>query len=290
MESKLIISERQADIGKFTVGRLLPVRNKRQVGPFTFIDHMGPAIIGNGKYLEVDQHPHTGLSTLTYLFKGEIEHKDSVGSVQRIGPGDVGFMTAGKGITHTERTPAYLRGTEEFEMHGYQIWIALPEDKEDIEPQFEYLPARDVPAWQTGSLAFKLIAGKAFGKSSPVQVFSDLFLVDILAEKTSALQLKGQISGEIGVIVVNGSIRDKDQTAESGQLLIGNSEILPEIIIEKDSHILLMGGKALKKEHYLLWNFVSHSKEKLRKAREDWVNKRFPKVDGDNSYVPFPRV
>ena len=98
MESKLIISERQADIGKFTVGRLLPVRNKRQVGPFTFIDHMGPAIIGNGKYLEVDQHPHTGLSTLTYLFKGEIEHKDSVGSVQRIGPGDVGFMTAGKGI------------------------------------------------------------------------------------------------------------------------------------------------------------------------------------------------
>jgi hypothetical protein len=133
--NKLLVNERQADIGQFMVGRLLPFRGKQQVGPFTFIDHMGPAIFGNGNYMDVDQHPHIGLSTLTYLFKGEIEHRDSLGSVKTITPGDVGFMTAGHGVTHTERTPEYLRTKHPFIMHGYQIWVALPKDKEDMEPQ-----------------------------------------------------------------------------------------------------------------------------------------------------------
>ena len=116
------------------VGRLLPFRKKRQVGPFTFIDHMGPATLGNGKYVDVDQHPHIGLSTLTYLFEGEIEHRDSTGSAQVIAPGDVGFMTSGSGVTHTERTPADRRTGEQFKLHGYQIWVALPEDKEEMDP------------------------------------------------------------------------------------------------------------------------------------------------------------
>lgn len=134
--NKLIVNERQADLGNFMVGRLLPFRKKRQVGPFTFIDHMGPATLGNGKYVDVDQHPHIGLSTLTYLFEGEIEHKDSIGSHKVISAGDVGFMTSGHGVTHTERTPAFRRNEKLFTMHGYQIWVALPKDKEDIEPNF----------------------------------------------------------------------------------------------------------------------------------------------------------
>jgi len=143
--NRLLVNERQADLGNFMVGRLLPFRKKRQVGPFTFIDHMGPAKLGNGKYVDVDQHPHIGLSTLTYLFEGEIEHKDSIGSVQVISPGDVGFMTSGSGVTHTERTPVHKRGNEEFIMHGYQIWVALPKDKENIAPQFDYYPSKDIP-------------------------------------------------------------------------------------------------------------------------------------------------
>ncbi|WP_246062625.1 pirin family protein [Mesohalobacter halotolerans] len=145
--NKLLVNERQADLGQFMVGRLLPFRGKRQVGPFTFIDHMGPTTLGNGIYMDVDQHPHIGLSTLTYLFKGEIEHRDSIGSVQLISPGDVGFMTAGHGVTHTERTPESKRTHDTFEMHGYQIWLALPKDKEDMEPNFQFYKSSEIPSW-----------------------------------------------------------------------------------------------------------------------------------------------
>jgi len=145
--NSLLVNERQNDLGNFTVGRLLPFRKKRQVGPFTFIDHMGPSTIGPGKYLDVDQHPHIGLSALTYLFEGEIEHRDSIGSIQTIRPGDVGFMTAGNGVTHTERTPEVRRTGDNFTMHGYQIWVALPKEKEEMAPRFDYYQSADIPSW-----------------------------------------------------------------------------------------------------------------------------------------------
>ncbi len=286
--NKLLVNERQADLGQFMVGRLLPFRKKRQVGPFTFIDHMGPAILGNGKYMDVDQHPHIGLSTLTYLFKGEIEHRDSIGSIKLITPGDVGFMTAGHGVTHTERTPQFRRTSNEFEMHGYQIWVALPEDKEDIAPNFEFFEKTEIPEWKQGDLNLKLVAGNAFGKSAPLQGYSPLFMVDIYAEEETTLDLSHQLKGEVAFVIVEGEITEKDHKVEAGQMLISKTDEQCSICLDKGTRLLLFGGEPLGKEHYLLWNFVSSSKEKLQDAKVRWQNKAFPKVPNDDTYIPIP--
>ena len=286
--NNLLVDERQADVGNFMVGRLLPFRKKRQVGPFTFIDHMGPAKLGNGRYVDVDQHPHIGLSTLTYLFDGEIEHRDSMGTVQVIRPGDVGFMTAGNGVTHTERTPKSKRSPDEFIMHGYQIWVALSKDMEETHPRFNFYPSTEIPTWKTDALTFKLVAGNAFGKSAPLQGFSPLFMVDIYAEKATTLNLQGQINGDVAFVIVKGSITDQNQKVEAGQMLISKTNDQCEICLDENTQLLLFGGEELPEEHFLLWNFVSHSKDRLRQAKEDWINKKFPKVEGDDTYIPIP--
>lgn len=286
--NKLLVNERQADLGNFMVGRLLPFRKKRQVGPFTFIDHMGPAQLGDGKYVDVDQHPHIGLSTLTYLFEGEIEHRDSVGSHQVIYPGDVGFMTAGSGVTHTERSPANRRGSGPFTMHGYQIWVAIPAEQEEMDPRFDYYPASEIPHWEEGPLSFKLVAGNAFGRSAPLQGYSPLFMVDIHAEEETTISLKGQLEGEVAFVIVRGSITAEDEKVEAGQMLISKTDEECEICLDKGTQLLLFGGEPLGQEHYLLWNFVSHSKDRLRQAKEDWINREFPQVLGDDTYIPFP--
>lgn len=286
--NNLLVNERQADLGNFIVGRLLPFRKKRQVGPFTFIDHMGPSTIGPGKYVDVDQHPHIGLSTLTYLFEGEIEHRDSIGSVQVISPGDVGFMTSGNGVTHTERTPPTRRKGDNFTMHGYQIWVALPKDKEEMDPEFHYYPSGDIPTWQSDGLTFRLVAGEAFGRSAPLQGFSPLFMVDIEAEDTTTLQLGGQLHGEVAFVIVRGAIKEKEELVQAGQMLISKTDEQCSICLEAGTRLLLFGGEPLPDEPRLLWNFVSHSKERLAEAKADWQNKAFPSVPGDNTYIPFP--
>ncbi|WP_312324543.1 pirin family protein, partial [Soonwooa sp.] len=163
----IIIPERAADIGNFMVGRLLPFIEKRSVGPFVFIDHMGPAELKDYQNLDVPPHPHIGLSTLTYLFEGAIFHRDSIGSAVEIQPGAVNWMTAGKGVAHSERTPENLRHTDK-KLHGLQIWVALPKHLEESEPTFHHIEAKDIPAWEEDGLKIKLIAGKVFGKESPV--------------------------------------------------------------------------------------------------------------------------
>lgn len=288
--NKLLVDERQADLGNFMVGRLLPFRQKRQVGAFTFIDHMGPAKFGNGTYLDVNQHPHIGLSTLTYLFEGQIEHRDSTGSVQVIKAGDVGFMTAGKGVTHTERTPQNQRTREIFSMHGYQIWVALPKDKEEIEPRFDFFESSQIPTWKENNVTFKLPAGNAFGKSAPLQGYSPLFMVDIYAHKETTIDLRNQLKGEVAFVIVRGSITSEGQKVEAGQMLISKTDEECEICLDKDTQLLLFGGEPLPEERYLSWNFVSHSKERLKKAKEDWQNKKFPKVEDDDTYIPFPTM
>lgn len=286
--NKLLVNERQADLGNFMVGRLLPFRKKRQVGPFTFIDHMGPAVFNNGNYLDVDQHPHIGLSTLTYLFEGSIAHRDSIGSHQIIKPGDVGFMTSGSGVTHTERTPQEHRKLGNIKMHGYQIWVALPKDQEEVEPHFDYYPSDDLPAWETDSLQIKVVAGNAFGKSSPLQGYSPLFMVDVYAKNETTLDLRDQLKGEVAFVIVKGSINDGDERVEAGQMLISKTNEQCEICLEEGTQLLLFGGEPLPEEHFLLWNFVSHSKDRLAKAKEDWKNKKFPKVAGDDTYIKIP--
>ncbi len=207
----LIIEERSRDIGDFMVGRLIPFRKKRMVGPFIFIDHMGPAQIGPNRYMDVDQHPHIGLSTLTYLLEGEVQHKDSIGSDQRYTVGSVNWMTAGKYVTHTERTPEAYRDGKTRTVHGYQTWVALPKELEEIEPSFQHVPAHDLPKWSDRDTAFTLVAGKGFGRQSPVLVYSELFMIDIQAGSTYDLDIADALFGEIGVVVVEGSINACDQ-------------------------------------------------------------------------------
>ena len=282
-----VIKERVKDLGGFPVGRFLPDRIKRQVGPFTFVDHMGPIELGNGRYIDVDQHPHIGLSTLSYLLEGEMEHRDSLGNVEVIKPGDVAFMTAGKGVTHTERTPSHLRTSNKYQMHGYQIWVALPKHLENMEPQFEYHHINDIPSWKENNCFMTLVAGDAFGKTSPLKGHSPLFMLDVQTETSSTLNLKEKVNGEGAIIIVEGSIRVGDEIFKKDQMPI--FEDIEECTLElsEDTRILLFGGQPLEHEVYLLWNFASSDKSKLEKARQDWSAKRFPQVPGDNTYVKF---
>ena len=202
---QLIIEERAADIGNFLVGRLLPFKEKRAVGPFVFIDHMGPAKLKDYQNLDVPPHPHIGLSTLTYLFEGAIMHRDSLGTELEIQPGAVNWMTAGKGVVHSERTPEYLRTTDK-SLHGLQIWVALPKHLENCEPLFSHVEAKDIPHWKQDKVNFKLIAGEAFGKKSPVPVHSPLYFIEIKSNYKTSLNIGKELYGEVAMYILEGSV------------------------------------------------------------------------------------
>lgn len=284
----LIIEERSRDIGDFLVGRLLPFRKKRMVGPFIFIDHMGPTKLGPEHYMDVDQHPHTGLSTLTFMLEGEIVHKDSLGSNQLVTPGAVNWMVAGKGVTHTERTPDALRNKTTFTAHGYQIWVALPKELEDCEPEFHHFEAASLPEWEEEGAIFKLIAGEGYGRTSPVPVKSELFMIEIISKKGLELNTSGQLKGEIGMCIVEGEIEACGNNIQKGNMLVSKAEDVCNVIVKPNTHLLLFGGKPFDEERYIYWNFVSSDKEKLELAKEKWRNKEFPKVPGDDTYVVMP--
>lgn len=285
---KLVVEERSRSIGNFLVGRLLPFRKKRQVGPFTFIDHMGPATLHAPNWVDVDQHPHIGLCTFTYLLEGAIEHRDSTGAVQIIQAGDVGMMTAGKGVTHTERTPMTTRKEETTVLHGYQIWIALPKEKEEIEPRFDFVAASDIPNWTCDGMQMSLLAGTAYGHQSPLAIHSELFVLDITALEDTILDVKGHLSGEIAVLVNKGSIIDCDEEITAGQLMISTAENECCLSLKKDTRVMIFGGPQLPEERYLHWNFVSTSRERIEQAKRDWTERRFPSVPGDDTYIPLP--
>lgn len=285
----LIIEERSRDIGDFLVGRLLPFRKKRMVGPFIFIDHMGPTIIGKGNYLDVGQHPHIGLSTLTYLFSGEIMHRDSIGTVKKITPGSVNWMTAGKGVVHSERTPEELRNGEEHLVHGFQIWVALPKSLEDMEPNFYHASSSQLPKWEEKGIHFTLIAGKAYGKESPVPVYSELFMLELIADEKSSFNIAGQLKGEIGICVVKGHIEACGEKIEKGNMLVSKENDSCKVIISEGAHILIFGGQPFEEERHIFWNFISSDKQKISLAKERWKTKDFEMVPEENDYIPLPR-
>ncbi|NBL65179.1 pirin family protein [Flavobacterium sp. NST-5] len=286
----LIIEERPRDIGDFLVGRLLPFRKKRMVGPFIFIDHMGPATLGPDHYMDVDQHPHIGLATLTFLLEGEIMHEDSLGTKQVIAPGSVNWMIAGNGVTHTERTPENLRNGLKHTVHGYQIWVALPKEKENITPEFHHFDKKDLPKWKDQSAEFTLVAGKGYGKESPVPVHSELFMVEIFSEEEYILDIQGNLSGEIGICVVEGAIKACEHHVEQGNMLVSKLEDACALTMMPKTHLILFGGKPFEEERYIYWNFVSSSKEKLEEAKDRWRKKEFPKVPNDDTYVVMPET
>ncbi|MFS4468308.1 pirin family protein [Maribacter sp. 2210JD10-5] len=284
----LIIEERSRDIGDFLVGRLIPFRKKRMIGPFIFIDHMGPTDLGPKKYMDVDQHPHIGLSTLTFILEGELMHEDSLGTRQLIQPGSVNWMVAGKGVSHTERTPEHLRNGNTFTAHGYQIWVALPKDMEDIEPEFHHIPATDLPSWKDGTTQFKLVAGEGYGRKSPVPVHSPLFMVEIKTEETYELNTMDNLKGEIGICIVDGGIEACGQSVEKGNILVSKVADTCKTILKPNTHLLLFGGEPFPEKRHIHWNFVSHDAQKIETAKQAWEDKTFPMMKNDKSYVPLP--
>lgn len=289
----LVIEERAASIGNFLVGRLLPFRQKRTVGPFTFIDHMGPISVAEHDNLDVDPHPHIGLSTLTYLFEGAIMHRDSIGSLERITPGAVNWMTAGRGVVHSERMPEDIRTTTpDAILHGLQIWIALPKELEEIEPSFVHIEARDLPSWEEDGVSYKLIAGEALGRKSPVPVYSPLYYIEIKSTEQKKINIGSGLFGEAAMYILEGSVKSGEHEYESKNILISNDSTLCEFEMMPNTTVYIFGGTPLQEERYILWNFVSHDPEKLEKAKQDWINQNyevFPLIEGDSdSYVPFP--
>ena len=285
--TEVIIPERGRDIGDFIVGRLLPFRKKKMIGPFIFIDHMGPVRLLPGRYMDIGQHPHIGLSTLTYLLEGELEHRDGLGTRQRIRPGSVNWMTAGNGISHTERTPSELRGSE-FTLHGYQIWVALPKTHERMAPEFFHADAASLPKWDDGPCSFTLVAGRAHGRQSPVPVYSNLYFLDLSTPEPVVVDLAEGLYGEMGLISVEGSLSACGTEVEKGSILYRKPGHPCTVSLTAGSRLLVFGGEAFAEERFISWNFVATDKERIREAREAWNRRDFPMMEGEESFIPAP--
>lgn len=283
----LIIAERATDLGNFLVGRLLPFRQKRSVGPFVFIDHMGPVKMSERQNLDILPHPHIGLSTLTYLFDGAIMHRDSIGTEMEIRPGAVNWMTAGKGVVHSERTPDRLRHSDK-SLHGLQIWVALPKELERCEPSFSHVSKEDIPAWEEDGLKIKLVAGEVFGKKSPVPVHSQLYFLEIKSEAQAVVKLGKHLYGESGLYILEGEIIDGGERHGSKQLLIAKNSQLCEFEMAANSTVYIFGGEKFPEERFIDWNFVSSDKALIEKAKSDWEQQNFPNVPGESDFVPYP--
>src|SRR5690606_1935764 len=285
---ELIIEERAADLGKFLVGRLLPFRQKRMVGPFIFIDHMGPVKLNERQNFDVMPHPHIGLSTLTFLFEGSIMHRDTLGNEIEIEPGAVNWMTAGSWIVHSERTPEYLRHSDKI-MHGLQIWVALPTELEDMDPEFFHVEREDIPQWDQNGLQFRLVAGEALGKKSPVPVYSKLYMLEIKSDGERSVNLGEHLYGESGLYILEGSIKSEGHVYGPKQLLVAKDTTLCEFTLSADSTIYFFGGEPFPEPRHIDWNFVSSSKDTIRVAKEKWKSQDFKKIKGDDKeFTPYP--
>lgn len=286
---RLIIEEKTRAIGDFLVGRYLPTREKRAVGPFVFLDRMGPITLSPGKYFDVDQHPHIGLCTLTYLIDGEIQHKDSTGADQTVRPGDVALMSSGRGVAHTERTPDLLRnGQSPLSMHGYQIWLALPKEKEDMLPRFDFVHSSDLPSIQSGKNTIKLVAGEALNMKSPLPVHSPMHLLDISAVDGGEISSLKDIAGESAYLIVEGGLEISGEKVGVGNMVIPDSKDCEAVKFLPGSRVIVFGGEPLPEKRLLFWNFVSSDRNKIEEAKKLWADKKFPKVAGDDTYIPLP--
>ena len=285
-----IITPRPSDLGDgFMVRRALPAALQRAVGPFVFLDEMGPAQFAPGQGLDVRPHPHIGLATVTYLFEGEILHRDSLGSVVPIRPGDVNWMTAGRGIVHSERTPPDLRSAGS-RLWGLQFWVALPSEQEACEPAFSHHAADALPQTRLGGARLRLIAGSAYGLRSPVRAPSPLFLLDMHLAPGAHLELEDR-HAERAAYVVEGSLRagDAQPLCTAGNLLVFDANA-PVILEAGDAgaRCVLFGGAALDAPRFLWWNFVSSQRERIADAKARWAAQGFAPVAGETEFVPLP--
>ena len=288
-----IIKGRKKDLGGFQVARVLPAAKRRRVGPFVFFDEMGPARFEPGQGVDVRPHPHIGLSTVTYLFEGEMDHADTLGVQQTIYPGEVNLMTAGRGIAHSERTGAKARASGQA-MHGIQVWIALPAEDEEIEPAFAHHSADELPEWELGGARLRLILGTAYGKTSPVKVRGAMVYIHAEAPAGSAFELPAG-HGELAVYVVSGQIETADEPVCAGAMAVFGAGEQAVVRAHTDSRLMILGGADIGQRH-VEWNFVSSRKARIDQAKADWraaiaagfEGAAFAMPPGESEYIPLP--
>jgi hypothetical protein len=273
---ELEIPTRQRSIGRSTVGRVLPAPARRAVGPFVFFDQMGPSVVGPGTAIDVPPHPHIGLATVTYLFEGEVFHRDSVGSAQAITPGAINWMTAGHGIVHSERTPAIAT---ERSIHGLQLWVALPAALEECAPSFAHHPADTLPQQDAPGVQIRVLAGTAFGARSPVAIASALFYAE--ARLAPAATIEVPTYDERALFVVRGEVRCGARVVPAGTMAVLRPHTTAVVEATCDAHVMMLGGDPLDGPRHIWWNFVSSSAERIEEAALRWKERRFPLVPGD---------
>jgi redox-sensitive bicupin YhaK (pirin superfamily) len=283
----LIIKGKPRDLGdSFIVCRILPQVARRSIGPFVFFDYFGPVDFPPGKGVDVRPHPHIGLATVTYLFEGSQMHRDSIGSVQEITPGDVNWMTAGRGIVHSERTGAQLRASGH-RLHGIQSWIGLPLADEDTAPDFQHVAGADLPQKDEGNVRLRLIAGTGFGLTSPVRVFSEMFYADAQFSAGGVIAMTAEHE-ERAVFVVEGELDIGGESYGPGAMVLLDPDTATTALAYAPARAMLLGGAKLDGERHLWWNFVSSSREKIEAAKTAWKEQRLGTVADDPEFIPLP--
>jgi redox-sensitive bicupin YhaK (pirin superfamily) len=288
---EVVIVPRASDLGDgFTVLRALPAMQRRSVGPFVFLDQMGPVTLKPGRGMDVRPHPHIGLATVTYLFEGEIMHRDSLGTVLPIRPGDLNWMTAGRGIVHSERTPDALRPAGP-SLYGMQAWVALPQEHEETAPSFVHHPATELPVIEGDGRRVRIIVGTLYGQRSPVHTLSETLYADVQLEAGALLSVPADYV-ERAIYLVEGSLDVAGEAghSEAGRLLVLRSG--EEVAVRagpQGARLMLLGGAPLDGPRHLWWNFVSSSIDRIEQAKADWREGRFAPVPGETEFIPLPQ-
>ena len=285
MPDPLLIHPHAKDLGGgFTVRRLLPSAQRQAVGPFVFFDHFGPVVAAPGDNHDVRPHPHIGLATVTYLFEGAMQHRDSTGVSQRIEPGAVNWMCAGRGIVHSERTPEDLRGRER-RSHGLQLWCGLPEADEEVAPSFQHVPAAEIPELEVGGATVRVLVGEAFGVRSPVATRSPTLYLDIVLRAGDALPMP--LAAERALYGIEETFELDGRSVAAGVMRVIEHGDEPLLSAQRDTRVVLIGGEPLGHRH-MWWNFVSSSRKRLVRAADDWAAGRFDPVPGETEFIPLP--
>ena len=281
---ELVIEAQKKDLGEFSVRRVLPAPERRMVGSFIFFDHIGPAEFPPGKGIQVRPHPHIGIATVTYLFEGEIMHRDSLGFARAIQCGAVNLMTTGSGMVHSERAGDDLNETSR--LHGIQSWMALPDGEEERDPAFQHYPAEAIPEIEMGGVRIRVIIGEAYGHTSPVESYASTLYLECAMPEGTELLLPDQYP-ELGVYIVSGSVSIGGHVYTEGVMAVGGSDTEMQLWAKQESRVMIVGGAPIGKRH-IYWNFVSSSKARIEKAKSDWRARKFAEVPGDDEFIPLP--
>jgi redox-sensitive bicupin YhaK (pirin superfamily) len=282
-----ILTPRLHDLGGgMMVRRVLPALGQRSVGPFVFFDHFGPIEVRPENNFDVRPHPHIGLATVTYLFEGAMIHRDSMGYTQRIEPGAINWMTAGRGVVHSERRPENLR-EQAHTNHGLQLWAALPAKDEEVEPAFFHTPAQDIPTWEEGGLAVRMLIGQAFGLSSPVRTYAETLYMDVRGSPGTTLEL-APAKEERGVYSVDRALVIGDARVEPGTMAVLGSNASAKIAAPNGARYVVIGGEPIDGYRHMWWNFVSSRKDRIEHAKTDYLARRMGVISGDTDWMPLP--